>query len=93
MERWWNKTYERGALEKLYGAFDANVLLATAERGKPHEQAVAFPWERGDILMLDNMLVAHGRKPFTGPRKILVGMAEMTNAPGAPVTPQDQGEA
>lgn len=39
-------------------------------------EAVAFPWEQGDLLMLDNMLMAHGRAPFTGPRKILVGMAE-----------------
>jgi predicted CXXCH cytochrome family protein len=42
MEKWWKRAYERGALEKLYGALDANVMLATAERGKPHEQAVAF---------------------------------------------------
>ncbi|HVH40915.1 MAG TPA: cytochrome c3 family protein [Labilithrix sp.] len=42
MEKWWHKAYERGALEKLYGSLDANVILATAERGKPHEQAVAF---------------------------------------------------
>jgi len=42
MESWWNKSYERGALEKLYGALDANVMVATAQRGKPHEQAVAF---------------------------------------------------
>ena len=42
METWWKKSYERGALEKLYGSLDANVALATAERGKPHEQAVAF---------------------------------------------------
>ncbi len=41
-------------------------------------EAVAFLWERGDVLMLDNMLVAHGRKPFGGARKIVVGMAEMT---------------
>jgi amino acid adenylation domain-containing protein/non-ribosomal peptide synthase protein (TIGR01720 family) len=38
--------------------------------------SVVFPWQRGDILMLDNMLAAHGRMPYTGPRKILVGMAE-----------------
>jgi predicted CXXCH cytochrome family protein len=42
MEKWWKKAFERGALEKLYGSLDANVVLATAERGKPHEQAVAF---------------------------------------------------
>ncbi|HEU4511149.1 MAG TPA: TauD/TfdA family dioxygenase, partial [Pyrinomonadaceae bacterium] len=39
--------------------------------------AVTFPWQEGDILMLDNMLSAHGRNPYTGPRKILVTMGEM----------------
>ena len=40
------------------------------------EHRIEFPWHRGDLLMLDNMLVAHGRAPFTGPRKILVAMAD-----------------
>ena len=40
------------------------------------QETVAFPWQEGDLLMLDNMLVAHGRAPFVGPRKIVVGMAE-----------------
>jgi alpha-ketoglutarate-dependent taurine dioxygenase len=35
-----------------------------------------FSWQQGDILMLDNMLVAHSRKPFSGPRKILFAMAD-----------------
>jgi alpha-ketoglutarate-dependent taurine dioxygenase len=39
--------------------------------------AVGFPWQTGDILMLDNFLSSHGREPFTGPRKILVTMAEL----------------
>ena len=42
MESWWKRPFDRAALEKLYGSLDANVVLATAERGKPHEQAVAF---------------------------------------------------
>ena len=42
-----------------------------------YEQAtVAFDWRAGDVLMLDNMLAAHGREPFVGPRKIVVSMAE-----------------
>jgi alpha-ketoglutarate-dependent taurine dioxygenase len=40
------------------------------------ETSIAFPWQQGDLLMLDNMLVAHARKPYTGPRRVLVGMAE-----------------
>ncbi|GJL56403.1 MAG: hypothetical protein NPIRA02_35350 [Nitrospirales bacterium] len=39
--------------------------------------AVRFPWQTGDLLMVDNMLVAHGRDPFVGSRKIVVAMGEM----------------
>ena len=38
------------------------------------EHAIAFPWQRGDLLVLDNMLFAHGRMPYRGARRILVGM-------------------
>jgi alpha-ketoglutarate-dependent taurine dioxygenase len=45
-------------------------------------EQVVFPWRERDVLMVDNMLVAHGRAPFTGPRKILVGMSEPTSERG-----------
>lgn len=38
------------------------------------QETIMFPWHRGDILMLDNMLTAHGRRPYIGQRQILVGM-------------------
>jgi len=37
---------------------------------------LAFRWQEGDILMLDNMLTSHGRAPFAGARRVLVAMAE-----------------
>ncbi len=33
-----------------------------------------FRWEAGDLLVLDNVLVAHGRMPFEGPRRVLLAM-------------------
>jgi len=43
------------------------------------EAASKFPWQRGDVLMLNNMLVSHSRDPYVGPRKIVVAMGEMVN--------------
>lgn len=39
-------------------------------------ETVSFLWEKGDVTMLDNMLIAHARSPFKGPRKVVVAMAE-----------------
>ncbi len=40
------------------------------------EVMLSFPWQEGDILLLDNMLCSHGRAPFEGKRRILVAMTE-----------------
>jgi hypothetical protein len=42
---------------------------------------VTFSWQKWDILMLDNMLSAHGRNPFKGERKLFVAMGEMSAYP------------
>ena len=44
------------------------------------ELTVTFRWQEGDLLMVDNMLTAHGRYPFEGERKIVVAMGEMVEA-------------
>ncbi|SHH71956.1 Taurine dioxygenase, alpha-ketoglutarate-dependent [Chryseolinea serpens] len=36
---------------------------------------IVFRWQKGDLLLLDNMMYSHGRNPFTGKRTILVAMA------------------
>ncbi|QDQ10240.1 TauD/TfdA family dioxygenase [Streptomyces spectabilis] len=41
---------------------------------------VRFDWQRDDVLIVDNMLTAHAREPFTGPRRIAVAMAEPSDA-------------
>jgi alpha-ketoglutarate-dependent taurine dioxygenase len=44
-----------------------------------------FAWERGDLLLLDNMSMCHGRQPYRGPRKIAVMMTEPHAPPDAPL--------
>jgi alpha-ketoglutarate-dependent taurine dioxygenase len=36
-----------------------------------------FDWQAGDLLLVDNMLVAHGRRAYKGERRILVCMADV----------------
>lgn len=38
-------------------------------------QTIEFKWQKGDIMILDNILMTHGRNPFKGDRKIVVAMA------------------
>lgn len=47
-----------------------DMIRATYEQTK-----IKFSWQKNDLLLLDNMLFTHGRESFTGPRKVLVGMA------------------
>ena len=48
------------------------------------EISVEFSWQNGDVLMVDNMLTSHGRNSFSGPRKILVALAELFDAKELP---------
>ena len=48
-----------------------NIIREVYDRTK-----FTFQWQKSDLLLLDNMLYTHGREPFEGPRKTLVGMAK-----------------
>lgn len=39
-------------------------------------ELVSFRWQVGDVVIIDNMLAAHAREPYVGPRRILFAMAE-----------------
>lgn len=41
------------------------------------ELEIFFPWQRGDAMVVDNVLMAHGRNPYTGERRILVTMGDL----------------
>lgn len=51
-----------------------DVAMLDTVRETAQEEMRLSPWVQGDLLMIDNMLVCHGRRPFSGPRKILVSM-------------------
>mmetsp|Transcript_25775 Transcript_25775/g.57055 ORF Transcript_25775/g.57055 Transcript_25775/m.57055 type:complete len:296 (-) Transcript_25775:2281-3168(-) len=60
------------------GAIDPARLLdgmAMADAVKIMEEVcVAFRWQAGDVLLLDNRTVMHSRRPFQGSRRILASL-------------------
>ncbi|GAA1691441.1 TauD/TfdA family dioxygenase [Kribbella yunnanensis] len=44
------------------------------------ELEVVFPWQQGDALLVDNLLVAHGRNPYRGERKLFVVVGDTLSA-------------
>lgn len=51
----------------------AEYALRVREAGL--ECAVNVEWHQGDVLLIDNAAVGHGRRPFTGQRRVLVAMS------------------
>src|SRR5690606_21617835 len=39
-------------------------------------ETVKFPWQQGDVLLVDNLPLGHGRMPFKGPRKVLAALIQ-----------------
>ena len=45
------------------------------------ESEYACPWEAGDVMLVDNMLMSHGRRSFEGDRKVIVSFVEPYKKP------------
>jgi len=64
------------SLEETLAILSDPELLA-AIREAYDQSAVRFRWQKDDVLLIDNMLTSHARDPYSGPRKIVVAMAEL----------------
>lgn len=45
-------------------------------RDRGLDNAVNIDWRAGDLLLIDNVLLAHGRRPYTGDRRVLIAMSD-----------------
>ncbi|MBV9510691.1 MAG: TauD/TfdA family dioxygenase [Caulobacteraceae bacterium] len=76
-----------GAFQRLCGADHPLPYVTTFADGGPIPNEavaairqtlagleVAFPWRKGDLMLLDNFLTFHGRSPFTGRRDVQVAL-------------------
>ena len=52
----------------------AEYAVQVRDRGL--DNAADVDWRVGDLLLIDNLLVGHGRRPFTGDRRVLVAMSD-----------------
>ena len=55
---------------------DDEVMAHILQKYREHE--VVFPWQQGDVALVDNRSVAHARNPYTGERKIFVCFGDMS---------------
>lgn len=75
----------RRALKSLpENAYPTNTCYGSGEPIEPEvidllrqayaAEAIRFTWQYGDLLLIDNILMAHARDPFEGSRRIVTAM-------------------
>lgn len=52
-----------------------------AIRAAYSESAIDHDWQEGDVVLIDNIQVAHGRRSYSGDRLILTALLEPSGAP------------
>jgi len=84
---------ERAAMSEIFGE-DGLPRNATFSNGTPipdetivqihtalEDNTAGVEWQSGDVLFVDNMRFMHGRRPFSGERKVHVAMAQAQAIP------------
>ncbi|MFW5924774.1 MAG: TauD/TfdA family dioxygenase [Myxococcota bacterium] len=84
----WQVTRAVVAIKKRVQAPEAQAMHCTYADGReipPDDMAhvrdliwkhmVVFPWQKADVVAIDNFGVAHGRLPYRGPRTVAVAWA------------------
>jgi alpha-ketoglutarate-dependent taurine dioxygenase len=88
LNEWTLEPEVREYLLDVYGALPFNTQFGDGEPIGPEvvraineayaANTVSEPWQAGDLLLVDNIRVAHGRERFEGAREVVVGMADAT---------------
>lgn len=70
-----NRSEEEFRLNSRFGdGAPLDVSMLEHIREVVRNEMIVFQWQKGDVLVLDNLLTAHGRMPFSGARKIILAM-------------------
>jgi alpha-ketoglutarate-dependent taurine dioxygenase len=54
---------------------DRNAVMEATQLGE--ELSFDVPWQNGDVALVDNYVAMHGRRTFTGTRKVLASLIAM----------------
>ncbi len=71
----WNDNRNKGEKSVTFGtgeAIDARDLALTSQLAEEVTEDLA--WQQGDVVLLDNFMMMHGRRPFGGKRSILASL-------------------
>lgn len=74
----WQDRRKEGARSVTYGdgaAFDDADMQSAVEIA--YELVFDLPWESGDVALIDNYQVMHGRRPFSGRRSVLASLCQV----------------
>ena len=73
--RGWKDTRNKAEKSICFGDdsdIDTDSMAIAIELGD--ELSFDIPWQNGDVALVDNFLVMHGRRPFSGQRRVLASL-------------------